>query len=696
VALADEKVKPSTARATLVRITAARYLTGLFEAAGSNWRYTFGFPVAFASLRRTDGSQALTRVADANAISSNFQYSFDEATGQLDVRMPAGEQLTEHWVLFHYLFVTDGETRYWHEDPENTSSTMREWEPRLAAVPAVRQTIRDITEGIFEFAETTVSVNNNDLAWQKYFGTNDSFFRKDVRVWQALNGLANARRVFGGRITAVPQVGRTIELQVYDDLYALADPATMGRDVAGFTFTSTTYASLFPGHEGRVRHLHFGTTSWYRTTAKTDAIAVGSTASPRNVAEALPAACAPYSAQISTSNNMTWLLGMIRGSLPTQSFGTLQAVNAVFSTLVFLKFSSYANLNIGDTFKWVESGTHYATIVHVGAFTYGGNDYNVVINNSAGGITTAAVVQPLKAVGVFMSGVFDGILLDVWQGLQYSVTETADGKGNTAVSITFDVAITSISHGTNGAPIDPSVHDVFYRISSDAAATHGSVVQALLEKAGVTVDAASVTAANAAAANKVAFSIPAIDEQEVGTYARYVGEILRSMLSYLRLNAAGAVEYKLFAAPSSSESRDPTLILGGGLVPTLEYQDLATTHSFHNPHHPTGVDAVANQVRRNDGARWLHDTARVDFVRHCLAEEGYNTRFDTVAALLSRRRVRYDFETATEDIDRLIGDDLQLDHAVVLGGGGSRDVKVLAIERDGRRTRITAADLVGL
>lgn len=702
MSIATEKVKHATERFSLVRIRPARWITGGFVSLGGNlYRYSFGFPVAFSSLELNGTTSGLSKVSGTPG--SNGQYQVDEAAGTITLYKSgaAPSASSDHYVAFHYLFLTEKEDREAHETPTDTGTAKRIWSPFLMKTPDVKQSMKNVREGLLTFDNTTIQVANTTAWLQAYLTDDDSFYNAEVIVWQAITDTSNLQKVFTGRISGEGGDQRAVSFTAFETLYAMRNPADLGQGAGSYAWIDS---GVFPGHFGLPRHLILAASSWYKTN---EVRSGGGYATVRYVVDGLKAACTNYSGTISGTTNRTWGLGMIRGSIPTQSFGTVQAASGVLNDgHLFIRFASYSNINIGDTFKWTSGGTdYYGVIAYVGSFSYEGTSYNIAVFTGPWADppthfwSGSPTVTPMKCIGLFARGLFSSTvdyLPYFCLERDYTLTETVDSvSGNRKLSITF------VNNAENEIwsvdPLSPSAHEVIYRVSSNATLTHGTVLQLLLEKAGLTVNAAAITAANAALTDTCNFSIPNVDEQEVGPYAKYVGEILRSTLGYISVNASGEVVYKLAALPSSTDARDKNLLVMGATAFSVDYQDMLYGLRYRNPHHPAGVAAPVVTDDYTAKVKYLHGVTRSEEIRHCLELTGSTiSRHTQIAALYARPRVVYSWQTATEDIDKALGDDVLLRTKMVLGGGGSKAVKIITVDKQTGRVAVEAEDLTGL
>ncbi len=189
------------------------------------------------------------------------------------------------------------------------------------------------------------------------------------------------------------------------------------------------------------------------------------------------------------------------------------------------------------------------------------------------------------------------------------------------------------------------------------------------------------------------FTIPNYDENEIQPYFKYIQDVVASCLSYVRLTAAGAVEYHILTAPSSGDTQSDAIIIEGSAVADIVYQDIITEVRGENPHLPVNPLQTAPTELAVD-AFYLHGVDQKTTFRHCLAD--ISGRLDNILDLRSNRRIIYRFRNATELIDAALGDDVTLSFPIVAGGSGTVNLKIVTLEKSEDGITAEAMDLLGL
>lgn len=690
MSIATEKVKLATERFLLVRIEPARFILPVLDS-GSIYEMEFPFPIS--KIERN--GVALTHV---NSFSGNDQFIFDETTNTLQVQLASAPNDTSNILIaYYYLFYTATQFRNISQDPTDDTTTVREWKPRILTYPSISQSFENILAGIFTISDTQIDIINADAEFQQYLTPNDSFYNKVVEIWLCINSEANIQKIFTGTITGM-NVAQVVNLEVVDSFNRLKQQAFMGdtADEATFRRDASSFPSLDPKQNNKPCPYIVGSSSRYQTAGQTDAVAGGPGAYLLSVGT--EAVCTDYSPDVSELTNRIWGCARVKGAVATQSFGAITDTVAPGGVYRFIKFSSLSNVHIGDTFKWNEGGTDYWAVVnYVGSFTYLGDPFNVVISDPASPFSLSSVVAPLKSFGLFIDAPSATQTYTApRQDRDYAVNELTTSGGNKYISITFEDNFET--NFPDLGILNPDQMKLSFRTSNTVVQSHADILVEILTLVGMDIESVSFSDAETDLPVNARFHIPNFDEDSPDLYLKYVQDVLASTLGYLKINEDFEVEYHLLEAPTSNDLRDSFLMLDGATRCRIDYADIVTKIIGFNPHNDSG-DAIddANSpaaTSENLKAQYLHGFVNVNRFRHCLEE--LTTKIEDHINLKSMRRAKYVFETATQDIDTELGDDLQIDNKVILGGSLSDDVKVVTIEKSPAKIRLEALDLKGL
>lgn len=691
--IASEKVKLASERFLLVRITPGRFIDPPLIS-GTTYGEDFPYPIA----RIERNGTALTKVS---SLSGNDQYTYDESTLELRVRLAsAPNDTTNILIVYYYLFYTGTVFRSISEDPEDDATTTREWQPRLLNYPVVGQSFTNIINGVFTISDTQIEIINTDHSFQDYLTDDDSFYNKTVEIWMCINSVDNIQKIFTGTINEISATQNTIFINAADSFNRLKQAALMGDSEDETTFNLTEFPNLNPSDIDIPIPYIVGPTSRYQTQTVAGLPAGSPTC--YQVTAGTKAVCTNFNPTISTSVNRNWGMCRLKAQNATQAFGTLQAVANPTAGLIFARFSSLSNIKVGDTIRWTEGGTNYGLIKHVGDFTYSSVTYNIAFQYDSalytGGFTLlGATVINSHSFAIIIDAPSETLsFLQPLTGRDYGLLQSSTSGGNFYVSLVFSTNFESFFTGYTA--LNPNSHTVSFRATNDTIHTHADILQDMVEAAGLTINSTSFSDMNTASDVNAMFHIPNFDETGFDTYLKYCEDVLSSTLGYLWINSDFEVEYNLLSAPSSTSARDNFLTIDGETRASINYQDIATQIVAYNPHN-SSIDVVIStpspsQSESYTKSKYLHDLINVNRLRHSL--EVFDDFIDKHINLKSKRQVIYDFATATEDIDSDLGADLQLENSIVLGGSEISDVKITSIEKSPSKVSIKASDLKGL
>lgn len=707
MSIAIEKKNNVTRRFSLVRIKPAQLIPfGDWVSIGSDLFTVFMGDFFPPIVALESAGFALTQ---ADSPTNDGEWNYNEGTKILTLKSTAGAPVEQDYIVFYYyLFFTTEQNRSWYQDPDDPTSHIRNWQPRLTSEPAVSSSFGNIINGVFSIADSSVQLSNADGEFESYFGENDSFYNKEVIVWLYLNGFDNGQKIFVGTISALSISSTNLTLSVVDQFLKLNKPAYAGTNRVNAVAPGGTY----PDDEDRPVPLIVGKSSWAKFIPFRE-----NGATMGNAADGLRAVVKNYTPILSSSVNRSWRLARAVGPLKTQVFGSITRVATDTTPAVidihYFKFSSFSNVRVGDTLEWIESAVTYRgriTGVGTNAFTFSGNTYDVAVWGDSihdGPPTTGSTMVPKKTLSV---QVFDrgGIIFEklyptadqrgayVLQGEDYTISEAAQSNGYSRIEITFlnnfeaDYAIDGIA----GTLLDPAKYSVKFNLENSGEISHAAVIENLLTDAGMTCNAASFAAADIALVENVCFSIPNIDEDAFSSYLKYIQDILSSTLGYIWINDDGEIEYNLLAAPIAGNEKNENLNYLDSVIAQLEYQDIITSYTPSNPHRQIFLADPKTAVPADD-ARYLHGIVNDKPFRHVM-EGTSNLRITEIVALQSKRSVRYSYETSTDDIDSVLGQDVTLITPRIFGGETSANVKIIGIEKSADSVIIQTTDLMGL
>jgi hypothetical protein len=697
---ATEKDKSSSSRFMLIRLTGRIKYVGTSYDATTYRVLVHKKPIKVTRYRLSTGGDGgtfvvLAEVSTIGAMTTG-KWFYDTSDGYLYFNTPAG--YSYYAMVDFEEFVTGGIERYYPRIPTGAGDN-ETWKPLVSTYPKFTHSIEDISAGVFSISGSSFDVINASNWADKYLVGYGSFYERDCDVWIGIN--SELKKVFTGTVSSVAQEGKTLAFNVLDKFNLMNKTATF----AALPEYLTANASCSPSFSTAVsaddqgkpipRHLQ-GYLVYKYQAFNTDIV---------SSADFYNGICVDYSKVISGTVNRKWICGSVKwrhdslvGDVAKQYFGA--NVTAVFDTGAGESYVSFglgsSNLVAGQRVKW--TGSKYGTILKVGATEpvppYA--VYDILIRHDTLAPAVGNTFTQLYAfIGQFGEGTNTALLTET---VDYNIAvDSTTGHVQVTFVNSFETAYTGSFAGTY---IDPDADKFSYTfLCSETNLTHGIVMKALVEASGLTANATSFTAADSSLSAKVRFSIPYFGDSIIGTYADYAAKILESAGGYLRLNESDEVEYKLFAAPAPTETL--TTSDYADLSVDVGYQDIYTTietindHKFNNRLTDIQVDygSARQLVQTNEEAYALFGSRRIKYMQNVFFS--MSNSIARVLALVSNRRMRFRFKTATENIDTSIGDDYYIQSDNV-NNGTAVSVKVVSKSVSVTGTEVEAIDLYGV
>jgi hypothetical protein len=674
---ASEKVE-------LIRIVPRRWINDdLTLISGTRYNTTWAYPIQ--KVMANDTELTLTSTA-----SSSDEYAYDETTGELIVNSVPSS--TNQIVVYYYVFYTSGQVRVITEDPENTATSLRDWEPLVITSPSVSQSQENIIEGFFSISASNLVLSNAENQIQNYLTANDSWNKAEVEIWLTLDNVENIQKIFKGKVVSVSISENRANINIDDDFSNVLNPAFMGDIDREDNYYSrdATFPNLDLQKVSTPIPFFFGSASRYLLLNEN--ISTLTTASKLDPLSLYEAVNANVSGTVSTTTNRTYLTGRIDSNGALSFAFTPSNVDQSDPNFTRLDgtASEIAKFKIGDTFDLTQAGTHYARVLYVDT----SNNYLYI--TKTGAISTGVVVNSNNLPSIVINDSIGNVYYLLY-GRDYSVTPITSSGGNKLLRIDL---VNNFEASFGLSALDPAVHKVKYRIRPDTTDhKHGSVIKRLLEDAGLTVNTTSITTANTAFDGLCNFSIPNFDEIDFDTYQKYIQDILASTFGLVKLNNNFEVEYQLFSAPSSSNELTNVDILDDSWRVGIEYRDIIDTIIAYNPHYSSteakaDVNNSPSVTEEDFKSRYLHNINKKIRFRHVL--EKINSRISELIKVKANRRALYELDSKIINIDNEIGDDLLLNREGLLGGDSTKQLKILSIDKSTEKTTMILSDLLNL
>lgn len=687
MSIAVEKKLNASERFMLVRLEPARYIAPTSIGGGV---YQMTFPYVLSGITRN--GTALTKVS---SVSNNDEYSFNEATGVLQVKLASAPSTSNVLIATYYLFYTGTKNRAIYETPTDSGTTIRNWIPRITRYPSFYQSFANLRAGIMSIADSSLSLISDNREFQAYLSDDDSFSNKRVDIWLCINDISNIKKIYTGTITGLRISNNIVKIDITDQFNKLKQSAYMGDSDTEARFTRES--GSFPSMDAK----RSGTPCPYivspRSRQATQIYTKGS-ATFRLVVEGTKAVPTNFSDTKSVTTNREYGLCRSGGNVTTQAaMSSVSSVTLLSGSSVYRITHSGGSFEVGDTFHYTLTGTdHYGIVVAVGSGTI-----DVAATTAAPTTSLVHVAEPHISVVIRnlpyeeFSESPHNICIPFYDR-DYTLTTATTSGGNKYHKITFVDDFEANFSATNplgpaGFTLDPDLYEIHFALS--LAVNEATVeLRKILLKAGLEVDSASFNGGVPLFASP-AFHIPNIDEFDYDFYLKYVEDMLHSLLCFLRVQDDGKVYLEAWNVPSSTDTRDSSLILDGETSVDVDYQDIVTKIIAYNPHLDPS-DTAAINITQNLKSRYLHGLENVDRFKHCM--KYLSERISAHIGLKSERVAKYRYSVATVDVDTELGDDILLSNRIVLGSSTNKSVKITALDKSPSGVSVEASDMLGI
>lgn len=677
MAYSDVRDNQSSRKFSLIRLEPARYINDDLTDNGDG---TYSITLSnFVISKIEENGVALTLSTSTLA---QGEYSFNESTGELTIYPNNAPSSTNAIIAYYYLFYTSQRARTVSENPEDNTTSTRDWLARVRESPEITQSIVNIENGFFEISSSQLTIINDNQEFNTYLSDNDSLYNKEVRVWFCIDSVDNIKKAFIGKITNFSLGPREILLNIEDNLSAVSQPATMGDGRQYTYWGEADWPNMQTEKAGTVIPFFFGRTSRYQTlsNSKSD-LANAVKLDPESLYFSV---CTDFNSNIQNTNNREFGCGRIPGYGLQQTIHSIQTSYHGSSNYTRFTIATHSSIFVGDNGLVDGPSAEYGQVIYVDST----NSYVYCEKMSAQNYTTFSL-NGLSVVVTQTSVNYYPI-----EGKHYNVLTQSTDAENSYVYFQFVNAFETTLGGMS--TLDPTQHSVRFRIKPNHDyATHGECLKYMLSKVGgISSNSTSFSTADSDLVTNVAFSMPNFDEIDFDRYTKYFGDVLSSTFGYLRLNEDFEVEYKLFNTPSDSTSITNHDILFDEYNVVVDYKDVVNEIIAYNPHynsieHSSQSGVSAKSVK----AKYLHGIDKTIRFRHVL--ESMSTRLTTIFNSRKERKARYTLKTKTKNLDSILGEDFNLEYKVI-SADSTRSMKLVSISKAPNGSRIVLDDLIGI
>jgi hypothetical protein len=705
----------ASAKIILVRMKPARYITAsLANTSGKTWGMTFPFDNCPALT--VDG---LAYTKEYTGTPADREFYFNETTKQVlinlttDETIGGGGVLTNIVIANYYLFYTNDIGRYLSEDPEDSSTNLRYWEPRVIGIPSFELSQDSIIDGFFTIGSTSLKLKNGDDNFQQYLSDDDSFNRKEVKIWHCLNKAENIKKFYFGFTVKLSLDNSSVTITIDDAFSALKNKYLCNTTSTGSTFNNSNFTVESTEKDKPILKLfsYSSKTSTVDNFSEKYTVAQHITLQPVQdyyiFTDAWKATNVSYNSTRSTSNNRTWACCKTINSTIDINVASVAADGSLIKVgvLATLYFTPGDNIYIT---KGVNTYYRYY-VIEVDAtngYIYLSGDIANIDTDCQLHIPAISVVQ--ITVGNDASG--KEVVIQCAYGIDYSLTVIDNIlciKFSTNFESTYEIAAYEIAAGLSpNADIKFRAYSIGDDLEPVHTGTHATAVKQILEFCGLTVNSASITQAKSDCLSNSEFTIPYWSESEVPTCQDILEKILKCTLGYLVLNDDFEIEYKIAQAPSSSTELGDNEIVEDSFSQEIDYADIYDTVVFFNDH-ISYIFNDRNKVKRfvkdtsanlveTPKTTYLHGVSSINYFQHVLTEDSVYRVRTNIAALLANRKLFLNLKTKGINFESLIGDDFKITSSKIIGSAGYKTAKILKINKSGIDTELRLSDLLGL
>jgi len=701
MAFVDEIAEGMSKRHTFVRLSPVKLLkTSLTLSSGNLYSMQFvGNPFSvvfsdFTTVTYTEDADILT-----NLTNNTWYYNRSTTTLYVNTTATIIGNTSNVLQLHHHITVTDSQDVDLTVDPI-VGGDLVIWEDRLKLSPKFTSSIVNMLDAVVSTSSSNITLENSDSYLAKWFGIDDTFSDRPVIVWFQVNEVF--QKVFTGTVRTLDYNDTTIAIGVVDSTTLFDQPCYMGgtRDEAIYTTSGRT---LNIKDIGKISPFVIGSTK--NDVGSDDTFVLYDRASADNIlptfnlSNNMEAVCTTYSAVVSGTTNRTWeVCRAFDGVAKIINFGTISSVVSIGGTSSTGKQLTYkgglkpylkvtvtsgtSNIQVGDsgvgsdlTFS---THAHYVCVEVVSSTVYylAHMAGALVIPSSDTTVTsrfTFPTTTPALSILIIQNGNERTVPINT---NDYNVSYSTLSNGTRKISVVF---VNNFETSGVLSPISPNNTQVYFTYRTDLESQHGTVVEQMLKNTPLTVNAASITAANSALTDgftngDCTMVVPSPGAEEHTTIRKALAEVLQSSIGYVRLDETDEVFYELFREATGTSLRTDDDVLAGSVQPRVSYYDMYSVLNIKNKY-IRDEDTLFPDVRELSQAKYLHETEK---------EKNLKTVFDRIPTPMSDRyeqlygrpRITYSYATDSLDMDTQIGDEVTLQVSNLLGNVVSVDILV--------------------
>jgi hypothetical protein len=556
--------------------------------------------------------------------------SFTQSSGTLSATFTFAPDSTHPVVIYFYIFMTDKFTAY--EKDSITTGSVVEWKPWIQTSPSVTMSIRDVLEGQLDVSPSKFTfINEKSLL--PLFDDKTSFYDKQAVIWVDFGEGSGIESFYNGRIVHMPVSSRSIAVQMKNALHKLNNLPSMGMNDS-YQYNRSAASSV---DDGMPIPFVWGNVTPHYPVYGAGANQPISTAAPvYDKSKAIK--CTHASGTVGSAVDYYACRAPDFTLNPLIPFSIVSGGGAgnTTATITIVSDTLMRNVICGDQQCEVWDGSFWLTvdtsITNLPLRT-------VVVTLSGAGTFGGTLTQFRHRSGVFLFT--DHADYDpggaYFSGNVQVVTDTSGSYKR----ITVQPGETKCIKGNSGSVFfDPTKHPMYAVITNDNSYLHGTVIQQIVESLGLSVNSASITAANSTLPKNVFMTIPGIRDKEYKkTALEVIGDILKSTGGYIYTNDDEEVVYDILGTSSATHSISDTDIIDGTLNVSYDFRDVKTQIRARQQNFYDLVAGTRDEYIRNEVEYRMHDVDKTHNYESVLEDNGSvpQTRLNYV----SRARTRF-------------------------------------------------------
>lgn len=690
----------------LIRMTVAKSIVDSLVSGGS-YIYTATLSLDSFDYIKAEGNLC----TEVSIITGDYQYIFNSTTRLLTIRLSVPTLLSPETrfdvIVYRYIYLTNDTAKITYKDPEDSSTELKDWLPRISGYPSFEISQQDIIDSVLTIGSTSIELINNDNYFQQFIEDEDSFSRQDVKIWQCLDSVNNIQKFYFGFVTSFSISTSNISLSIDSSMSLLNDTFYSNGTLEESTYSQSTYPGVHPDFRDKAIY------KIYSKCSRTVLVGIGNEEpfSPLNgssqvffkIDEGYELTNINYNVNRSIGNNREWSACIASSTssdlTETASNVTAQIPNNRYWTDVddigFYRCGDclLINSNPGYYVHGIDLGSSRIMISTSGTLA-------VVLSNGD------TIFRPAIPFVQLIDDDNNGVAL-----LKYGTSSDknvshyrliVDSNGVYKIIINYNIeSIFSTSQfNTNGGIA--AAAKIYYRVYNHDDLNHGTIVKEIIESVGFVADNDSITAANLTSI-KTNFSNPFVGEGSFKAARDVLQSLLTSTMGLLSQSSDFSLAYKLISLLSSVVEITDNEIINGSLKQDIKYTDIYTAFKYENKHGEYSAlnDSISSTIDtryeeslsldRPTAIHGIKKEKKIDFITQDL-----DNSKDRIESLLSSRRATFSFVTKGINFSSTIGDDLTIISNKLIGTSGQKIIKILSINKKQNETAITGSDLYGL